>query len=386
MMQARLWSLVLALVLLPALVMAAFDDCECNESWTSFACTRCFGPCPRTLEPVKRFEELTTKPGPAKKLMGQERAAVLIADALRAASGKKPLTFHFCGENGVGKSHTALLLAEAYFAYKDKKTDMYKGLLWISGKQYQMAKSEEEIKAAREYIHEQIIDHLATCPQAIIVIDEAEMMRADILRVVGAFMDDSQTTVSSLKDPSKRVNTKEAIIILISDFGRDEIRTGDSWDEIAERVHRETKAILQEDLMVQRIQYHIPFSPVPDLNCTARVGKVSAPVEELVSLLVRQLKEHPAAKRDNIVIKKVGADIHAIAEKLIHFMVAHEHYCERNYRGIEGLFATKVVGPILKQMPEPRPSTQEVTVLVKVPFDQSVVQPARAPGGGREDL
>ncbi len=102
--------------------------------------------------------------------------------------------------------------------------------------------------------------------------------------------------MSSLKDPSKRVNTKEAIIILISDFGRDEIRTGDSWDEIAEKVHRETKvasdfvwplsevrltasssraqAILQEDLMVQRIQYHIPFAPVPDLNCTARVGKV----------------------------------------------------------------------------------------------------------------
>jgi hypothetical protein len=52
----------------------------------------------------------------------------------------------------------------------------------------------------------------------------------------------------------------------------------------------------------------------------------------------------------------VGADIHAIAEKLIHFMVAHEHYCERNYRGIEGLFANKVVGHILKQMPEPRPS------------------------------
>lgn len=101
-----------------------------------------------------------------------------------------------------------------------------------------------------------------------------------------------------MKDPSKRVNTKEAIIILISDFGRDEIRTGDSWDEIAEKVHRETKvprtiycslasfwgqadntssraqAILQEDLMVQRIQYHIPFAPVPDLNCTARVGKV----------------------------------------------------------------------------------------------------------------
>jgi hypothetical protein len=33
----------------------------------------------------------------------------------------------------VGKSHTALLLAEAFFAYKDKTTDMYKGLLWISG-------------------------------------------------------------------------------------------------------------------------------------------------------------------------------------------------------------------------------------------------------------
>ena len=51
----------------------------------------------------------------------------------------------------------------------------------------------------------------------------------------------------------------------------------------------------------------------------------------------------------------MGADVHAIAEKLIHFMVAHEHYCERNYRGIEGLFANQVVGPILKQLPEPRP-------------------------------
>ena len=35
-----------------------------------------------------------------------------------------------------------------------------------------------------------------------------------------------------------------------------------------------------------------------------RVAQVSAPVEELVGLLVRQLKEHPAAKRDNIIIKR----------------------------------------------------------------------------------
>jgi hypothetical protein len=34
------------------------------------------------------------------------------------------------------------------------------------------------------------------------------------------------------------------------------------------------QAILQEDLMVQRIQTVIPFSPVPNLNCTMRVGKV----------------------------------------------------------------------------------------------------------------
>jgi hypothetical protein len=47
--------------------------------------------------------------------------------------------------------------------------------------------------------------------------------------------------VSSIKEPSKKVNTKEAVIILISDFGRDEIKTGDSWDDISERVGRETK-------------------------------------------------------------------------------------------------------------------------------------------------
>ena len=55
---------------------------------------------------------------------------------------------------------------------------------------------------------------------------------------------------------------------------------------------------------------------------------------------------------------RVGADAHAIAEKLIHFMVLYEHYCERNYRGIEGLFANKVVGPILKKLPETRPNAR----------------------------
>jgi hypothetical protein len=156
-------------------------------------------------------------------------------------------------------------------------------------------------------------------------------------------------TVSSLKDPSKRVNTKEAIIILISDFGRDEIRTGDSWDEIAEKVHRETKvpsdfvwplsgARLTTILRVRRPYYRrtswcsvfsttspshrCPTSTAPrgsaryaysttaTTDCSrrnklaVRVAQVSAPVEELVGLLVRQLKEHPAAKHDNIIIKR----------------------------------------------------------------------------------
>jgi hypothetical protein len=126
----------------------------------------------------------------------------------------------------VGKTHTALLLAEAYFAYKDKKTGMYKGLLWMSGttraaiwfghstltdarwpattrhcgasagKLYQMAKSEEEIKAAREYIHEQIIDHLAMCPQAIIVVRRILFLFS--LRAL-AFADHSRDTPRLMK-------------------------------------------------------------------------------------------------------------------------------------------------------------------------------------------
>ena len=61
------------------------------------------------------------------------------------------------------------------------------------GKKYQMAKSEEEIKAAREYIHEQIIDHLAMCPQAIIVVRRILFPRAL------AFADHSRDTPRLMK-------------------------------------------------------------------------------------------------------------------------------------------------------------------------------------------
>jgi len=287
----------------------------------------------------------------------------------------------------VGKSWTAMLLADALFAYKGKDTDMRKGLLWISGKQYQLAKTDQEIKEAREQIHGQIFEHLHKCPRALIVIDEAEMMRADILHVLGDFMDDVRTIVSSLKDPQKKVSTKEAIIIIVSDFGRDDIKTGDSWEDISERVTRETKAILQEDAMIHRIQYVIPFVPVPELNCTARTGKVSKPVEDLVALLIRQLKDWPIFREDRIVVNKVGADVHAIAEKLMHYMVLHENYCQRNYRGIEGLFTSKVVSSVLSKLPK---DTQDVDVVIDVrvgtnearPFEASTVTVVRTREGG----
>jgi len=350
-------------------------ECKCDGSLTSYLCPSCYVSCELAPDATDQFLSKSTKASPEKELVGQERAAVLIADALRAADGRKPLTFHFCGENGVGKSQTALLLTQAYFKNKDARTKMGKGTLWISGKKYQLVKTEVDIKQAHDEIHEQIFEHLAKCPQGIVIMDEVEMIRKEIVRALGIFIDDTMMVVSSLKNPHLKVSTQEAVFILISDFGSEEIKTGsESWDQVLEKVAQETKKIIHDNRMVQRIQHVIPFLPVPDLNCSSRIGNVSPPVEELVTFLVRQLRTHPQLLKNRIVVKDIAANVHAISEKLIHLMLANVHDCEKNYRGIHNLFYDKIVGPLLKKLPHPSDiQNREVSMVIRVPFSESEI-------------
>lgn len=44
----------------------------------------------------------------------------------------------------------------------------------LQGKQFQLAKTDQEIKEARELIHDQIFEHLYRCPHGLIVVCRLE--------------------------------------------------------------------------------------------------------------------------------------------------------------------------------------------------------------------
>jgi len=172
------------------------------------------------------------------------------------------------------------------------------------------------------------------------------------------------------------VSTKDAIIILVSDFGRDEIKTGLSWDEISARVSEETRKILREELMVQRIQHVIPFVPVPSVDCQAKTGTPTSTVEEFVHLLLEQISSHSYLQTHRIKLRSLKGDTKAITKQLFQLFITYPQYCERNYRGLENLFNSKIVAEILKKMPDPLPNNQqqEVSVTIRYPFETSQVE------------
>ena len=202
------------------------------------------------------------------------------------------------------QSHTAKLVGKAFFETIDKQTKLGAGVLWISGKDYRFRTSKQEIYDTREEIRQLVINHLWKCPNGIIVIDEAEVVRHEILGILEDFLGDSHPFVES-RDHKLKVATKEAIFLLVSDFGKEKVSMGVSRKEMVDFVNAETVAILRNPRLVQLLHSVIPFMPLPKVNCTQRTGDVDQAVLDYINYLIAQLKTHPVVKDRELTVSAI---------------------------------------------------------------------------------
>jgi len=143
----------------------------------------------------------------SRKIIGQKEAVNEISEAMRRAragvgSKKRPIgTFLFLGPTGVGKTHTAKMLAGAYFGNEEAMI------------RFDMSEFQEENTISR--LMTRMIDAIEENPLSLLFLDEIEKAHPDILNLFLQVLDEGRLTSMSGRTASFR----NAIIIATSNAG-----------------------------------------------------------------------------------------------------------------------------------------------------------------------
>ncbi|MCR4328066.1 MAG: AAA family ATPase [Patescibacteria group bacterium] len=240
---------------------------------------------------LTRIEEVLEK-----RVVGQRDAITAVANALRRARAglsdeNRPLgSFMFLGPTGVGKTELARTLAE--FMFNDEKA-----LVRIDMSEYMERHTVSRlIGSPPGYVgHEdggQLTEIVRHRPYSLILFDEIEKAHPEVFNVLLQVLDNGRLTDAK----GKRVNFKNAIIIMTSNVGSDHLRAMASLgfaleDGVAARVTEESEyknkvmVALKENFrpeFLNRIDETIIFNPL---------GKndISKIVDIQISLLERRL-------------------------------------------------------------------------------------------------
>jgi len=186
------------------------------------------------------------------EFFGQKRAVELVENMLEVFQrSTKPISFHFAGENGIGKTFLTKLIGESL--YLPGKS----GLLAISGVNYQ-GSQKEEIARHREALFNSIVQQLQQCYSSFIVIDEAQYIHSETLIVLQQFMDEQDHVV---KRDGVKVPKGKLLIGFISDFGVEGMSSSMNYEQLEALVANRTKTYWNVDpKQTQLVQYTVPFS------------------------------------------------------------------------------------------------------------------------------
>lgn len=115
----------------------------------------------------------------------------------------------------------------------------------------------------RRDIFNTIVSQLEKCPRSLIVIDDVQYVHSSTLMVLQQFMDDSVPYV--VKRDGTRVYKNQALLGLISDFGREGRTVAMSYTELEALVQQHTQSLWDWDpKQTQLIQFTFPFVSLTD--------------------------------------------------------------------------------------------------------------------------
>jgi len=314
-------------------------------------------PCPIQHNYIERLEQAL------KEVFGQEEAKALVLDRIRAHnfenSAKQPTVFHFAGDNGVGKTWVAHLLAAALYK-PQHKLDVPSGLLYIRGNTY---RDKSVIQKAKIEIRSRIIQHLQKCPRAVIVIDEAELIHPDDICIFQEFLD---TTHPQLHSDGIEVVLTQAIYIFITDFGAEGQTEGMTLDDIRALVHKEALHSWQDSRQTAFVSYIVPFAPVSER------GR-----RDLINHRLLKLETEPKIQQFKA---EVNINISPASREKLWRVIGEQCRTEvniyKNYRGVDEIFDSMVLYPILQHL-QNHPSEKtprSLTIVMEGPDNKLVVK------------
>lgn len=197
-----------------------------------------------------------------KRIIGQNEAVTLVASALRRARAelrdqKRPIAnFLFLGPTGVGKTELAKTVAEVYFGDENNMIRL------------DMSEYQDQISLARligsSYSSQPgyLTEAVRTNPFSLVLLDELEKAHPDILNVFLQVMDDGRLTDSL----GRTIDFTNTIIIATSnagsDFIQDQIRQGNTVEQIKQQLINEQLRQYFRSEFLNRFDGVVVFKPL----------------------------------------------------------------------------------------------------------------------------
>ena len=223
------------------------------------------------------------------RVIGQQEAIVAVSDAIRRARAgmkdpKRPIgSFIFVGPTGVGKTELAKSLAAFLFDDEDAMTR-------VDMSEYQERHTVSRlIGSPPGYVGYdeggQLTEAVRRRPYQVILFDEIEKAHGDVFNALLQVLDDGRLTDAQ----GRTVDFRNTVIIMTSNVGTDEIRTGSigfrrdqntiDMSETRKRVDDALKRTFRPEFL-NRIDDIILFTPLENVE-----------LMQIIDLLVREVTE-----------------------------------------------------------------------------------------------
>ena len=217
-------------------------------------------------------------------VIGQDEAVRRVAHAIKRARAdlkdpKKPIgSFLFIGPTGVGKTHLAKNLAQFLF-------DSEQALVRIDMSEYMEKHSVARlIGAPPGYVgYEeggQLTEKIRRKPYAVILFDEIEKAHPDVFNIFLQILDEGHLTDGK----GRRVDFKNAVIIMTSNLGTELFTTTSNIKEIEKKIEGVLQAYFKPEFL-NRIDDIVIFNKLSE-----------AQVKKIVSLELEELRRRLAEK------------------------------------------------------------------------------------------